>query len=190
MTQEAASRATKNPYDPPTADDGAPPRTRTLTFAAEDQLPRVCLACGVAAGVKRRPMELGWMPPATYVGIPFGLLPFVVLVKLVRKTAKVALPLCDPCHGAWLDGSMRRGGLVIGAIVASLVTMVLVLNGAVLAGSLAGALGTGGLALAFRRLLPADRLRLARIDEGAWVTMAGMHPRAAEAIERMQDEVG
>jgi hypothetical protein len=188
MTPEAASRAKKNPYDPPTADGGAPPQTRALTFAAEDQLPRVCLACGVGAGVKRRPTELGWMPASTYVGIPLGLLPFFVLVKLTRKTAKVGLPLCDPCHGAWLDGSMRRGGLIIGAAVATLVTVVLVLNGAVLAGLLAGALGTAGVAVAWRHFLPADRLRVARIDEGAWVTMAGMHPRAAEAIERMQDE--
>src|SRR4051794_21816917 len=122
-----------NPYAPPAASvDASTLATvegQRVRFAAGDKLPRICLRCGVTKGVKRRPQRLQWAPPETYLALPFGLLPYVVIVALVQKVAAVQLPLCNPCDSTWRNTGLVRGGLVIGSAVAVIVTLTL-LNGA------------------------------------------------------------
>jgi hypothetical protein len=56
-------------------------------------LPPVCMSCGTNAAliVKRR---FGWFPPWVLILIPFGVLPYIIVGEILKKRAKVEVPLC------------------------------------------------------------------------------------------------
>jgi hypothetical protein len=180
-----------NPYTPPAASVEASMRADAegalVQFAPADRLPKICLRCGVKKGVKRHPQRLDWAPPETYLALALGVLPYLVILAFVRRIANVQLPLCDPCHAIWRNAGLVRGGLIVAATVAFIVTLTVALNDAPVAGTAVGIASLVAVVLAWRRFLPPNRLRVRRIGRGV-VQLAGVHGRAAEAIDAMSEE--
>jgi len=80
---------------------------KNLVVARGGPLPDCCVKCGAAAtGVLRR--TLTWHHPALYALILVSILIYVIVALIVRKTAKLQLPVCSTC------ASRRRRNLAIG----------------------------------------------------------------------------
>jgi hypothetical protein len=56
-------------------------------------LPLSCVKCG-ATGIPR-PYKLAWMDPSYFVFFFFGILPYFILRLFLRKTIRLAVPLCE-----------------------------------------------------------------------------------------------
>ena len=68
---------------------------KTLVMAKPARLPSRCVKCNAPATYRlNRP--LSWHSPLLYLMVIFpGLIFYVIVALIVRKTAKVAVPLCD-----------------------------------------------------------------------------------------------
>ncbi|MFT3772432.1 MAG: hypothetical protein QM820_44120 [Minicystis sp.] len=190
MSIPARSGRSENPYRPPTADDSppAPAEGQTVTIAAADRLPKICLRCGVKKGTKRRTIRMHWFPPVAYLALPLGVFPYLLLISLIQRTAIAQLPFCDPCHGVWVNTGLVRGGMIIAGAVSVIVVLTVGLGGAPLVGAALALASAAGITLAWRRFLPPDRLRVQRIDPGGIVVFAGVNGAARDAIEAMYEE--
>ena len=120
-----------------------------------------------------------------YLGLPFGLLPYLVLVLLTQRTVDAWLPMCDPCKEHWSSRTLVRGAVIVAGLVVAIVALALAFGGAPFAGSLLGLAGSVAVLLAWRRLFPPTRLRLRQIDLDGYVVFDGVSRRAAKAIEAM-----
>ncbi|HMB54713.1 MAG TPA: hypothetical protein VKU40_15455 [Thermoanaerobaculia bacterium] len=114
-----------NPYAPPASDllpEGmaAPPTPshpdvgvwRFLNLLVMDKrasLPRYCLRCGRPASTTLK-RNLSWHHPLIYLTLLANLLVYLVVALLVRKQARVELPLCDD------HVQQRRVWLTLGSI--------------------------------------------------------------------------
>ena len=184
------SERSGNPYAPLAGESmmGAAGERRTVTFAASDRLPKICLRCGTKQGVKRRPLRLGWVHPATYLVLlllPLGLLPYLIIISMIKREASAELPFCDPCNAVWSSTTLVRGGLIVAGLVSAIVTLTVGFNGTLLAGGVLALISTTAVTIAWRRFLPPTRLRLRRIDPGSILIFDGVHSAAMEAIEAM-----
>ena len=179
-----------NPYTAPVADLELPAAPTSLTFAAHDPLPLVCLGCGAKKKkhVKRRPLEFRSIPRWVYPTLAVGVLPFAVIVALTQKTAKAALPLCEPCFKAWLDRSMFRSGLIVASAVAVVVVATVGFGGAPLVGLGMAAIAGVGIAFGRVQLLPPSGLRLGKVERDGVVTLEGVNAAAAAKFAEMRDE--
>ncbi len=61
------------------------------------QLPPICIKCGQPASGKPLVKVFSWHHPALYLVILAGVLIYVIVAMIVRKTIRVAVPLC-PHH--------------------------------------------------------------------------------------------
>jgi hypothetical protein len=68
--------------------------------ARAGNLPPVCMRCGTAAGAYRKKIFY-CSPWWIYLGIPFGLLPFLILAWYWSKPARVHVPLCPLHRNLW-----------------------------------------------------------------------------------------
>jgi hypothetical protein len=156
-----------------------------VELAAEDKLPRVCLGCGAATAVRHRVHALVWRSPVlSLLAACTGLVPWLLLRWLLRRTAKVRIPLCGPCETEWSRPSWAPGGIMVGACFAGVAMLTAMLNGAVgvgvgiACGSVVAAL------VAWKRCVPMKRPRVRHITRAGTVTLDRVHPAAAAAIQR------
>jgi hypothetical protein len=75
--------------------------------AREGPLPPVCVACGVRARVVRNTV-VSTFPAWFYLGVPLGLLPFLLLWAFFSRRALVRAPLCTlhQFHWWWRKGAL------------------------------------------------------------------------------------
>jgi hypothetical protein len=66
----------------------------TVPRSASRDLPAVCCVCGSGA-TRARPETFHWTPPWVFALVFFGVVPWVFAAMLVRRTATLALPVCD-----------------------------------------------------------------------------------------------
>jgi hypothetical protein len=57
-------------------------------------LPRVCMKCGARATTSKV-IQFAWYPPWLLALVPFGVLPFLLVVALITKRQRVKVPFCD-----------------------------------------------------------------------------------------------
>jgi hypothetical protein len=122
-----------NPYAAPVTDLSTPRspdevgvwRDGDLLIMSKDgELPDRCLKCNAPAEGWRLRRNLSWHPQGYYLIILFNLIIYVIVALIVRKTAKVQVPLC-PEHRrrrrrfialAWLGCLLGPAVIVVGAI--------------------------------------------------------------------------
>ena len=95
---------------------------------ANAQLPPICCKCGTGADVRGRFHKFTWTPAFAYLGLLLGVLPGVLVVLAMQKSAAVVLPICAPCDARWSQATTRwslavAAPFVLGPI-AALVTLV------------------------------------------------------------------
>jgi hypothetical protein len=154
-----------------------------VELTARDELPLVCLGCEVATSVRRRAYALVWRSPVLMLlGASTGPLSWLLLRWLLRRTAYVRLPLCEPCEAAWLRPSWAPGTIMVGACLAGVAMLTATLNGGpgLGAGIACGSVVAGRIAWA--QCAPKRRPRLRHISGAGVVTLDGVHKAAAAAI--------
>jgi hypothetical protein len=65
-----------------------------------EDFPRLCMRCGQSADCYV-PQTFAWMPSWVFVFILFGLLPFLLIALLTRKTMRIVAPMCTQHAGHW-----------------------------------------------------------------------------------------
>jgi hypothetical protein len=65
-----------------------------------EDFPRMCMRCGQPAECDV-PQTFAWMPGWVHVCILFGLLPWLLVALLSRKTMRVVAPMCLEHAGHW-----------------------------------------------------------------------------------------
>jgi hypothetical protein len=68
--------------------------------AVEEEMPRVCMRCGAESELFRS-QTFAWMPPWVHVLLFFGLLPWVIVALILRKTMRVEAPVCRRHANHW-----------------------------------------------------------------------------------------
>jgi hypothetical protein len=66
-----------------------------------DSLPSLCMRCGDTATLSRE-KKFGWYPRWVWLIAPFGGLPFLVVLLVLRKLMTVKIPLCRRHRFPWL----------------------------------------------------------------------------------------
>jgi hypothetical protein len=153
--------------------------------AEEGELPPLCLRCGQPAEVYC-PQKLSAQPGWTYCLLLFTFWPFLILMPLVRRNARILAPLCTTHKNYW----RRRRLPAIGSVAAVLLVLFilyLVIDGLDLIESpfilmwmmfwLAGLLWLGRTALLFLNALCALEINE---DE---LTLNGVSPRFVLCIQ-------
>jgi uncharacterized membrane protein YkvI len=65
-----------------------------------EDFPRLCMRCGEPADCDVK-QTFAWMPSWVNVCILLGLLPWLVVMSLTRKTMRVVVPMCERHAGHW-----------------------------------------------------------------------------------------
>jgi len=65
-----------------------------------DDFPRLCMRCGCEADCDVS-QTFAWMPGWVFVLLLGGLLPFLIVALLTRKTMRVVAPMCQAHAGHW-----------------------------------------------------------------------------------------
>jgi hypothetical protein len=160
VSEKTSAMSTFNPYDAPNAElptgkyageQGMWREGKILVMSKGTVFPDRCVKCDAPAEGYRLNRDLSWHPSVWYLMIFFpGLLFYIIAAMIVRKTAKIRVPLCRRHRAArrrdiaigWL-GSLGgiamfiggftvgdslpeagRAGLVIGGIVLLLAPMI------------------------------------------------------------------
>jgi hypothetical protein len=105
-----------------------------------DRLPSLCACCGEPATLAKE-KKFVWFPKWTYLLIPIGGLPFLIVLLLTRKLMIVRFPLCDRHPRPWLPVQLMAGMTLFHLFVLSWVAMIL----AAAVGRAEGRGGSGGL---------------------------------------------
>lgn len=92
-------------------------------------LPAVCIKCGINSGLSLRNFTKTYTPPLCYLGILMGIVPFLLLVLLLRKNHNLHGAFCDSCWNPFSNASAMSllFGLgciftLIGAVVVGIMT--------------------------------------------------------------------
>jgi hypothetical protein len=174
-----------NPYTPPSVSVEG----HSVELTANDLLPKVCLGCGTISAVRHKAHALVWRSPLLLLlgaslvplGASLGLVPWLLIRWLGRRTANVRLPLCEPCEAAWSRPSWAHGAIMVGACFAGVAALTATLNGAHIVGaSIAGGSLMAGL-FAWAWWVPMQRPRIRHISRRGTVALDRVHPVAAEA---------
>ncbi|MEO2091779.1 MAG: hypothetical protein ABGY75_20180 [Gemmataceae bacterium] len=158
-------------------------------------LPQVCALTGVPTeDVKRK--QFWWMPSWVYLTLLAGLLPYVIVALLVRKSMTVELPLIRGKHAHWLVRQLFALLGILGTLVLFFVGVVLstdTRNGGqneTLGVVLMAAGGIGFLVVLFGAIIfNATAIRPVEITD-SHITLAGVHEEFVRALEeeRERDE--
>jgi hypothetical protein len=70
-----------------------------------DTLPRLCMKCGAPAVTTVR-RNFSWIPPWVIITILAGLLPYIIIALIFRKSAVVHVPFCAAHTWHWLKRSL------------------------------------------------------------------------------------
>lgn len=76
------------------------------------QLPPICCKCGTLADVRGRLQKLTWSPRLAYLGLLLGVIPGVLVIAALQKSAVVVLPICAPCDARW-SKALNRWSLAV-----------------------------------------------------------------------------
>ena len=68
---------------------------KTLVMSREAQVPERCVHCNTTANLRRVKRRLYWHHPAIYLTLFVGLLVYVIIALVVRKTAQVEVSICQ-----------------------------------------------------------------------------------------------
>src|SRR5262245_6084596 len=92
---------------------------------ADGGLPDICMRCGETAVVNKT-RNMSWFPPWVNILILAGLLPYVIIVALLTKRARVQVPLCENHKGHWLYRNLLIWGafVVFGLMVVAGITVI------------------------------------------------------------------
>jgi hypothetical protein len=158
-------------------------------------LPPVCALTGVPTeDVKRK--QFWWMPSWVYVTLIAGLLPYVIIALITRKSMTVELPLIRGKHAHWLVRQLFALLGILGTLVLFFVGVVLstdTRNGGqneTLGVALMAAGGIGFLVVLFGAIIfNATAIRPVEITD-SHITLAGVHEEFVRALEeeRERDE--
>jgi hypothetical protein len=81
-----------------------------------DQLPRVCACCGdTATGWKEK--KFVWFPAWTYLLLPIGVAPYLVVMIVLRKFMNVRLPVCERHCYPWFWQYFTLAGFMVYLLV-------------------------------------------------------------------------
>jgi hypothetical protein len=92
-----------------------------------DDLPDTCMKCGADAR-HRVTRTFNWVPPWIIVTAFGGLLLYVILATVLRKSYTVAVPLCDDHKGHWSNRVLLNLGSLVVLVGGSIGLAVLVGN--------------------------------------------------------------
>lgn len=94
-----------NPYAAPVAEILEGPYTHStvglwrdgdiLVMSKDAELPNQCLKCNGPTNGRRLKRQLSWHPQGYYLIVLFNLLVYILVAMVVRKTAKVLIPICE-----------------------------------------------------------------------------------------------
>jgi hypothetical protein len=70
-----------------------------------DTLPAVCMKCGEPATTTVR-RTFAWTPPWVPIIILAGLIPYIIVAIILRKTMRVYAPMCSAHAGHWRNRSL------------------------------------------------------------------------------------
>lgn len=153
-----------------------------------DLLPRVCALTGEPTeDVKRRTFQ--WNPPWVVITILAGLLPYVIVALITRKSMTMDLPLVRPKHGHWRWRALVSWGLVLASLVLFFAGVVLVSDNDLQQSS--GPLMLAGgvlffLAVLVYAVLQRNCIRPVEITDRS-ITLAGVHRNFVDALEDDRD---
>jgi len=142
---------------------------RKLILQRFSTLPNRCVKCNADVDHRRKRIKLTYVLPWAYLGLLGGVLPFVILAVVLRRTAVIELPVCSR-HRAlpWIHGSI---GMVI--IAAGILTTTIGIA------QTSMGVGLGGVAGIFFGLgyiaILTPLVRPSRIEK-AYVIVRGCHP--------------
>jgi hypothetical protein len=71
----------------------------------KDQLPMICMRCGAVATLRKR-KKFTWYPPWISILLVAGVLPYIILVRILMKKMTVSAPLCDDHRFHWIWSSL------------------------------------------------------------------------------------
>ncbi|MEZ4373105.1 MAG: hypothetical protein AB7K71_07730 [Polyangiaceae bacterium] len=144
---------------------------KTATF------PKVCLKCGSKEVTNFQDHLFQYNPPYVFFLVFICNMLGLLAMLLMRKTAKMVIPLCSECDARWRSGKMMAlvgiGVLLLGIMGPYFVARELLIVGFVV--------GVGAfLAIIFLKVNP-SMLRARKIDDSR-VTIIGIHPDAVRVI--------
>ena len=79
-------------------------------------LPKVCCRCGMPAEAEKR-VSFAWTPPWTLILILAGVLIYIIVAMILRKTRVVYLPVCEEHNSYWKAPELFLGLSLLGTIV-------------------------------------------------------------------------
>ena len=107
--------------DEPTGDEGTNAYQQgglLLVPAFSARLPDRCVVCNAPAPGYRLQKTFYWHPPAVYLALMLGALPYVIAAAITRKRAHLALGLCGEHRARRRNGLfLAWGGFVLGLVV-------------------------------------------------------------------------
>jgi len=99
-------------------------KVRLGRFEAEEgRVPRVCMRCGAPATTQRE-RNFRWTPPWIGVLIFAGLLPYIIVARIMEKRMRVVVPLCEVHQHHWRVRAWIAGGVFVGVVGLGILTVV------------------------------------------------------------------
>ena len=133
-----ADRSESHPAAPFSSGEIAPPAARFATHSTSetpvggrrkttvtlrgrnewvtDSLPSACMCCGSAATTTKE-KKFGWYPAWVWLLLPFGYIPFLVVLIVMRKMMSIKIPLCDRHRRPWLPQQLLAALLLVYLLV-------------------------------------------------------------------------
>jgi hypothetical protein len=153
---------------------------KTLIMRKDALLPPRCLKCNEPTKLQLK-RNLSWHPQLVYLVVLLNLIIYVIIALIVRKTAKVAYPLC----AAHL--SRRRKAIAIGWLVSLLGIATMIVGGAAMSDNPAPAFVAGAVLLLggiFGGVLGAQTVQLKKIDK-LFVYLGKVDPAYLDALPEL-----
>lgn len=145
---------------------------KALVLSRDALLPECCVKCGAPPAMHLN-RKLAWHHPAVYLTILVNLFVYIVVALLVRKTAKVRVPVCAACN------ARRVRNIIIGTVtfILSLVMYGFGISNVNTDADLSTALLIGGTVLILFSLFWALSIQLVTArkinDRFVWINKAG-----------------
>ncbi len=182
---------TDNPYAPPENDEApadlegaggggfhAEQVGDDLAIDKTATFPKVCLKCGSKDVTSFQDHLFQYNPPYVFILIFLCWLPGLIAMMILRKTAKMVIPLCSTCDAGWRSAKVTMVVAIVALIGCLVVSYLLQDPLLMVLGFVVGFAIFLGLVLL--KVNPA-MLRARKIDDSR-VTIIGIHPDAARVI--------
>lgn len=161
----------------------APParRGKQIVLGKNAKLPRVCVGCGTADGVRFKAQDFSWFPRWVLLLVPLIGIFVMFVVTRVTARARIAIPRCAKCkRGAQLAADLQ-GPVAIVVVVALIGAATAAFNGAPVLGAIALVIGLVTFAFAIY-WIGRYAVWTSHIDRDL-VTLGGIHETVLERLE-------